>query len=134
MIRLRLYCHLRVMQDIYIHRIGRTARMGKAGVAVTLMLKHEVRHSKSLVRKNTSLSLINYSLDCFRFLRSASATLRCGARHCRAPFQPRRCRPSKATPETRQCHRNPQFPGVTARTDKMYWYYAVSVNLPPCSL
>ena len=37
--------------------------MGKAGVAVTLMLKHEVRHFKSLVRKNASSSLINYSLD-----------------------------------------------------------------------
>ena len=51
------------MRRTYIHRVGRTARMGKGGTAVTIMLKHEVRHFKSLVRKNASSSLINFSLD-----------------------------------------------------------------------
>lgn len=37
--------------------------MGKAGMAVTIMMKHEVRHFKSLVRKNASSSLIDYTLD-----------------------------------------------------------------------
>ena len=52
-----------VFARTYIHRVGRTARMGKQGIAVTVMAKHEVRHFKSIVRKNSSSTLINFTLD-----------------------------------------------------------------------
>ena len=53
-----------VFARTYVHRVGRTARMGRAGTAVTIMGRHEVRHFKSIVRKNaSSSSLADFSID-----------------------------------------------------------------------
>lgn len=52
-----------VFARTYVHRVGRCARKGKAGTAVTIMGKHEVRHFKSLIRKNSSSSLIDFGID-----------------------------------------------------------------------
>ena len=35
----------------YVHRVGRTARAGKAGLAVTLLEAQQVRHFKQMLRK-----------------------------------------------------------------------------------
>ncbi|KAJ7569480.1 hypothetical protein O6H91_01G080000 [Diphasiastrum complanatum] len=46
----------------YIHRVGRTARAGRAGCSFTFLRKEEVRHFKSLLKKAQNSSCKNYRL------------------------------------------------------------------------
>lgn len=43
----------------YIHRIGRTARAGKLGLAVTMLCKHELRHFQVCSSVFIKLKIIN---------------------------------------------------------------------------
>lgn len=46
----------------YLHRVGRTARAGQAGRAVTLLRHEDVRHFKNMLRKVDNAYVKDYSI------------------------------------------------------------------------
>ncbi|CAM6117476.1 unnamed protein product [Calypogeia fissa] len=51
-----------VYAKTYVHRVGRTARAGKAGCSYTILRREEVRHFKSLLKKANNSSCKDYTL------------------------------------------------------------------------
>jgi ATP-dependent RNA helicase DDX51/DBP6 len=46
--------------DTYVHRAGRTARAGKAGTAITLLEKKEVRTAPNCYMPGLDINLLNH--------------------------------------------------------------------------
>ena len=46
----------------YLHRVGRTARAGQSGRAITLLRHEDVRHFKSMLRKVDNTYVKDYTL------------------------------------------------------------------------
>ena len=46
----------------YLHRVGRTARAGQSGRAITLLRHEDVRHFKSMLRKVDNAYVKDYTL------------------------------------------------------------------------
>ncbi len=69
----------------YVHRVGRTARAGRAGQAFTLLRPQEVRHFKGMLTKLDAAPVLPHTVDaqelaavapaCARALACAAAAL-----------------------------------------------------------